>query len=164
MTGAIDIAISDRRWIKAVPKIEHWCRMFVKATLATTPIGTTTSVSIALSDDATARDLNSRFRGIDKPTNVLSFPAHADTEAIGENGTLGDILVAYQTTAAEAKGAGISVADHLAHLIVHGVLHLCGYDHLLPRDAEAMETLEADILTRFGIADPYRGTVLEAAE
>jgi probable rRNA maturation factor len=104
--------------------------------------------SILLADDRTLRGLNRDFRGLDKPTNVLSFPAEAAAYR-------GDIAIAYGVTRREAKAAGKNFADHAAHLVVHGVLHLAGHDHIRPKDAKAMEALEVKILARFGIADPY---------
>jgi probable rRNA maturation factor len=95
------------------------------------------------------RELNGRWRGRPEPTNVLSFPATGRTE------TLGDIAIAYQTTAREAEAEGKPFADHLAHLAVHGFLHLLGYDHQSDAEAAAMERLEAAILARLGIGDPY---------
>jgi probable rRNA maturation factor len=104
--------------------------------------------SILLANDKKLRALNHDFRGLDKPTNVLSFP--------GGNDYAGDIAIAYGVTAAEAKAAAKSFADHATHLVVHGVLHLAGYDHERPKDAKVMEPLEVKILKRLGIADPYR--------
>jgi probable rRNA maturation factor len=109
--------------------------------------------TILLADDARLRDLNNNFRGKDRPTNVLSFPAAAN-----DDGHVGDIAMAYGVTRAEAKAAGKSIADHASHLVVHGVLHLAGFDHEKPRDAEKMESLEVKILSRLGIADPYAVT------
>jgi probable rRNA maturation factor len=103
--------------------------------------------SILLAGDRRLAALNLDFRGKGKPTNVLSFPA---------GGTYaGDIAIAYGVTKKEAKAAGKSLADHASHLVVHGVLHLAGYDHERPRDAKLMEPLEVKILKRLGIADPY---------
>ena len=103
--------------------------------------------TILLAGDRKLRALNGDFRGKDKPTNVLSFPA-ADAYA-------GDIAIAYGVTRREAKDAGKDFADHASHLVVHGVLHLAGYDHERPKDAKLMEPLEVKILKRLGIADPY---------
>ena len=96
------------------------------------------------------RDLNHVFRGKDKPTNVLSFPAAANDEDHA-----GDIALAYGVTRAEAKAAGKSIAAHASHLVVHGVLHLAGFDHEKNHDAKKMEKLEVKILAQLGIADPY---------
>jgi probable rRNA maturation factor len=111
--------------------------------------------TILLANDKRLRALNRDFRGKDKPTNVLSFPA--------EGAYRGDIAIAYGVTAAEAKAAGKSFADHAVHLAVHGVLHLAGYDHKVPKDAKLMEPLEVKILARLGIADPYAPTSLKDA-
>ncbi|HSZ74317.1 MAG TPA: rRNA maturation RNase YbeY [Rhizomicrobium sp.] len=107
-------------------------------------------VTILLADDARLRDLNAQFRRLDKPTNVLSFPALENDE-----NHLGDVAIAYGVTAREAKDAGKSLSHHATHLAVHGVLHLLGYDHETSRDARKMERLEIEILTALKIPDPY---------
>src|SRR6478752_9563473 len=107
--------------------------------------------TILLANDKKLRALNRDFRGFDKPTNVLSFP--------GADGYAGDIAIAYGVTGKEAKAAAKNFADHAAHLVVHGVLHLAGYDHERPKDAKVMEPLEVKILKRLGIADPYAAAV-----
>lgn len=111
------------------------------------------SVSVLLGDDASIAALNKQFRGKDGATNVLSFPAAPDTP--GAEGFLGDIALAAETIAAEAEFQGKSFDNHAAHLIVHGFLHLLGYDHLTEAEAEAMETRERAILKSLGIDDPY---------
>jgi probable rRNA maturation factor len=103
--------------------------------------------TILLSGDSKLAVLNHDFRGKDKATNVLSFPAGGDYA--------GDIAIAYGVTAREAKEMGRKFIDHATHLVVHGVLHLAGYDHVRPKDAKVMEPLEVKILARLGIADPY---------
>ena len=103
---------------------------------------------ILLADDKTLRRLNRDFRGKNKATNVLSFPGAGDYA--------GDIAIAHGVTRGEAKASGKKFADHAAHLVVHGVLHLAGYDHERPKDAKLMEPLEVKILKRLGIADPYK--------
>lgn len=107
-------------------------------------------VAILLTDDTAIRTLNRQWRGMDKPTNVLSFPA---AEGAGDH--LGDIAIALETLIREAEQEGKLPAHHLAHLAVHGYLHLVGYDHENEEDAQAMERLEAAILARLGISDPY---------
>ena len=107
-------------------------------------------LTVLLTDDARLRALNAAFRGKDKATNVLSFPA-PPSEAL----YLGDVALAYGVTEREARAQSKSFAAHAAHLVVHGILHLTGYDHEKARDARAMETLETAILARLGIADPY---------
>ena len=104
-------------------------------------------VTILLADDSRLAALNRDFRGKNKPTNVLSFP--------GCGGYAGDIAIAYGVAAAEAEEAGKTLIDHATHLVVHGMLHLAGYDHERPKDAKVMEPLEVKILKRLGVADPY---------
>jgi probable rRNA maturation factor len=109
-------------------------------------------VCVRVVDREESRALNSRYRGMDKPTNVLSFPAQVDVP--GEH-ILGDVVVCAAVVCAEAADQGKAVRDHYAHMIVHGVLHLTGYDHVKARDAQLMESLEKKILERVGVADPY---------
>ena len=104
--------------------------------------------TILLANDKRLRTLNHDFRGKNKPTNVLSFPGNNDGHA-------GDIAIAYGVTSREAKAAAKSFGDHATHLVVHGVLHLAGFDHERPKDALVMEPLEVKVLKRLGIADPY---------
>ena len=106
-------------------------------------------LAVMLCDDAAMRELNGRWRGRPEPTNVLSFPAARGSD------TLGDIAIAYETTAREAETEGMPFAAHLAHLAVHGFLHLLGYDHQSDAEAAAMERLEAAILARLSVPDPY---------
>lgn len=110
-------------------------------------------ISIVLADDAFVRELNRNWRKIDKPTNVLSFPSD-DTECQGPR-LLGDVVLAYETVAREALASGTPILDHAAHLIIHGTLHLLGFDHENEQEAGEMEALETRLLARLGIADPY---------
>jgi probable rRNA maturation factor len=115
-------------------------------------------LAVMLTDDSGIRTLNNNWRGIDKPTNVLSFPALPPTGGGGPDDAprmLGDIAIAYQTTRAEADDEQKPFDHHLSHLAVHGFLHLIGYDHEKDDDAEAMEALETEILAQLGIPDPY---------
>ena len=115
------------------------------------------SLSILMTDDAAVRTLNRDWRGKDSPTNVLSFPS--DMPAIpGEPDFLGDIALARETLEREAALDGKPLDDHLRHLVVHGVLHLLGYDHIEKAEAEEMEETETRILAGLGVADPYAGT------
>jgi len=119
-------------------------------------------VSVRLTENAEVQQLNAQYRHKDKPTNVLSFPmVQADLlETVGQNSDdgevlLGDIVLAYGVCAAEAEERGIALAGHVTHLIVHGTLHLLGYDHIVEDEAEAMEAIETDALKSLGLADPY---------
>jgi probable rRNA maturation factor len=116
-------------------------------------------VSLCLADDEALQALNRRWRGLDKPTNVLSFPAPSFGHD-GEPTALGDIALAYETLAREAEELGIPLADHYRHLLAHGFLHLIGYDHETDAEAERMEALETRILTRLGVGDPYAREVV----
>ncbi|MDQ0472364.1 rRNA maturation RNase YbeY [Labrys wisconsinensis] len=111
-------------------------------------------LSLVLTDDAAIAGINAAWRGKDKPTNVLSFPA-APASAIARSPLLGDIVLAYETLDREAAEAGLALADHFTHLVVHGFLHLFGYDHESDAEAEVMEALETRVLAGLGIADPY---------
>jgi probable rRNA maturation factor len=117
-------------------------------------------ISVLLTDDASMQAINRDHRGQDKPTNVLSFPGLEAADIQKTDGTvpflLGDLVFAQETVEREALAADLSVHHHMVHLIVHGFLHLLGYDHELDSEAEAMEALETRILAKLDIADPYR--------
>ena len=152
-----DIAITRAApgW-RAIPRIEALIRRAADAALsgAGLTLRADAEISILMTDDAAMRDLNARWRGKDKATNVLSFPAVAPDQ-LRDARALGDIVIACETVFAEARRDGKSAADHVAHLVVHGVLHLLGFDHETDAEAEAMEALESAILAGIGIADPY---------
>ncbi len=118
------------------------------------------ALTLLLSDDDEVRVLNRRFRGADKPTNVLSFPAEATMPEPDEPLYLGDVILARETLAREADAQGKSFLDHATHLAIHGVLHLLGYTHEAEEDAARMETLEIAALARLGLPDPYVETTL----
>lgn len=148
MAVRIGIRIDHRPWREAVPDARGLVRRAVRAALALAPPPADTELAVALADDALLQQLNRTYRGLDKPTNVLSFAA-------GEPALLGDIAIAFETTAREAAAAGKRLDDHLSHLVVHGTLHLLGYDHETAEDAAEMEPLEVRALAALGIADPY---------
>lgn len=114
-------------------------------------------LSLVFTDDAAIRTINAEWRGIDKPTNVLSFPAYPVEPGDEPGPMLGDIVIARETVLREAADLGKSMDDHLTHLLVHGFLHLFGYDHLDEDEAEEMESLETRILATLGLSDPYAG-------
>lgn len=163
----LDIAVqAEAPWPE-----EAWERIAedaVRAALATTPHAgladgaACVEVSVRLADDGEVRELNRRYRGKDQPTNVLSFPMiQADLlQTVTENSDdgevlLGDIVLAHGVCAAEAAEKGVPLADHATHLIVHGLLHLLGYDHQGTAEAEAMESLETEAMAALGLHAPY---------
>jgi len=157
-TPGLRVIIEQREdaWRKAVPQADEICRRAADAAVrAVNAAMRDAEVSIVLADDTLLRSLNRDWRAIDAPTNVLAFPC--DKPDAGEPGPvlLGDVVLSYQTAAAEARRDGKSVADHLAHLVTHGVLHLLGHDHQTDTEADRMEALETRILGTLGIADPY---------
>ncbi len=162
----IDIAIDDAGWLDAVPGVEDLARRTAQQALAVAGDRHRFAVSIVLADDTTVRRLNRSWRGIDKATNVLSFPTLEVAPGKGpepeaghpkdEPVALGDVIVARQTVLDEAAAQSKKAGDHLAHLIIHGVLHLLGYDHMDDDEADRMEALEAELLGHLDIADPYR--------
>lgn len=112
-------------------------------------------LSLVFTNDHDIRKLNAQWRNIDKPTNVLSFPAFDIAPGNRPGPLLGDIVLAHETVTREADNENKSINDHLTHLLVHGLLHLVGYDHQTDDEAEQMEQLEREILRNLGIADPY---------
>ncbi len=183
MTGVASISVSVpcRRWLTRLPGARALCR---KAAAAAVEIGADSAltgaltgrgafeVSLVLGDDDFVRALNRTYRGRDAATNVLAFGNFTAGEAVnpassrrrsaamtrdGEKPVLlGDVVIAYETAVAEASAENKSIEDHLCHLVVHGVLHLLGYDHKDETDALRMERIEASVLGRIGLADPYR--------
>lgn len=151
MTLAIDI--EDEAW-DTLPGLSRLAEEAASAALAGR--GVNGAVTLLFTSDAEIQALNKQWRGKDKPTNVLSFPAAGGMPVpAGEDPPLGDIALAFQTVAREAAEQGKSLAHHTSHLIVHGMLHLLGYDHEEDGEAEDMENEERTILARLGIADPY---------
>ena len=139
----IEVEIEEPAWVSALPDIEA---LALSAAAAAGVDG----VTILLTDDETVRDLNARFRGQDAPTNVLSFPAPANPES-----HLGDLALAFGVCAREAAEQGKPLANHVRHLVIHGALHLIGYDHDTDADAERMEAEERELLAGLGVPDPY---------
>jgi len=159
MKVSLDISAPSPLW-RGLPRARAIARETIAAAIAESGAASSegAEVSLCLADDAALRALNSRWRGIDKPTNVLSFPALQPTGPRGDDDAprmLGDIAIAYETLRREARDEQKPLGHHLSHLAVHGFLHLLGYDHEKEDDAEAMEALEQEILAQLGIPDPY---------
>jgi probable rRNA maturation factor len=153
---AIDILVESARW-SGRRGVQPLLRRAIAGASTALPAKAARSTSgaelaIVLTNDSAIRRLNRTWRGKNEPTNVLSFPA--DPQA-GPHRLLGDIVIAYETLAREARAERKPFDHHLAHLAVHGFLHLCGYDHESDRQAATMERLETAILARLGIPAPY---------
>jgi probable rRNA maturation factor len=145
----IDIEVEDPAWPQALAEAVAVVLATAEATLASEgAVGE--GVSFLLTNDKAVRDLNRRFRGQDKPTNVLSFPAPQNPERF-----LGDVALAYGVCAREAAEQGKPLKNHLQHLVAHGVFHLLGYDHETDAQADEMEGLERAVLAELGVPDPY---------
>ena len=148
---AVEIDVQSALW-EAQPEAEQTVRAAVAAAAAHSTSGG--EVSILLTDDSAVRVLNKQWRGIDKATNVLSFPA-PETMSKGDAGILGDIVIAYETLVRECADENREFLHHLTHLTVHGYLHLVGYDHQTDAQANDMEALESKIMTRMQLPDPW---------
>ncbi len=146
----ITVQLHDAQWKKLLRPYCKTVRNACETTLTfrgVKKIRGASEITVVLADDAFVRGLNRDYRGKDKPTNVLSFP--------GDIPHLGDIVLARETIEREAKEQGKTFRDHAAHLLVHGTLHLLGYDHMKAKEAEIMEALEIKILNKLAISNPY---------
>jgi probable rRNA maturation factor len=157
---AIALTVSCPDWSRAIPDVESVVRGAAALALARADLPGAVELSLVLTDDAEVQTLNRDWRGQDKPTNVLSFPQSSlgeqEPAAPGAPVLLGDVIVAYETARGEVDaGLAATLSDHLAHLIVHGVLHLLGHDHEDESEAEEMERLETSLLAELGVPDPY---------
>jgi probable rRNA maturation factor len=158
MKVSLDISVPSPLW-RRLPRARAIARETIAAAAESEGPSEGGDVSLCLADDAALRALNLRWRGLDKPTNVLSFPS-ALPGRLGDATALGDIALAYETLAREAEDLGVPLADRYRHLLAHGFLHLIGYDHETDAEAERMEALETKILTRLGAGDPYAREVV----
>jgi len=156
----VEVIVASPQWRKW-PRAAALVRKAIRAAASTKSVSSKSAstsrveLAIVLTNDSTIRALNRKWRKIDAPTNVLSFPAKAARSPGVKN--VGDIVIAFETTAREATAEGKKFEHHLVHLAVHGFLHLLGYDHATDRDAKKMERLEVDILARLHMPDPYVG-------
>jgi probable rRNA maturation factor len=157
MSLMCDVLLDDSRWSERL-NLETLVNQAVqKAVEVTTPkLHPAAEVSFTFADDARIRELNLEWRDKDAPTNVLSFPASQAAD-LTKAPLLGDIILAYETIEREAAEEGKPFAHHATHMIVHGFLHLIGYDHMNDAEAAEMENFESEILGRLGIPDPWAG-------
>lgn len=160
----VDVTVRCPLWTDNLKAAGALCQTAARASY---PTSDPAEVSIVLADDVFVRDLNREYRGQDKATNVLSFAADSANESPVSSGAprvpgaprlLGDVIVAFETVSLEASAQGKTLANHLCHLVVHGMLHLSGYDHEQDPAAEKMEALEVKILATLEIANPYEGS------
>lgn len=163
----IDVSILCPAWEEALPAVEGLCRQAAFAAFyecARDNGKVPAEASLVLADDDFIRPLNKKYRDRDKPTNVLSFAFRDNKDAgpglpEGAPEMLGDVVLAFETARSEAAAEDKSLADHLSRLVIHGMLHLFGYDHRTASQARGMEQLETQALARLGIADPYQDIV-----
>ena len=155
MSPVVDVVAESPLW-SSQPAVQDIARRAVDAALAEIKRSYRKDAELAviLADDKRLQELNEIWRGKNQPTNVLSFPA-AEGAEIATSELLGDVVIAYETVATEAKTEGKSFDDHFAHLVVHGTLHLFGLDHIEDGEADMMENAERAALKRLGISDPY---------
>ena len=150
----IDIFVEAGDWLPEA-ELARLVDQAVSAAFAETDANGASELSVVFSDDASIRTLNAQWRGKDKPTNVLSFPAFSVPKGGPLPPMLGDIVLASETVAREAALEGKPVANHITHLVIHGLLHLLGHDHETDAEAEEMEAIERAALARLAIPDPY---------
>ena len=158
---AVEVTIPCPLWESAFTGAANLAATAARLALLRSEAPPASVVDVTLADDAAQRTLNRTWRGKDAPTNVLAFPA-ADLAVPPPDGApllLGDVVLAYETVAREALEQHKPLADHLRHLVVHGVLHLLGSDHAEPVEAAAMEAREIAILAELGVPNPYRDTM-----
>lgn len=150
MKADIDILMNEPGWESALPEVEELLTRAVNTALEHLGASKVYEISLVLTNDTEIQELNRAWRGKDKPTNVLSFPQDEDA-------LLGDIILALGVVEREAAEQSKTLTDHTAHLTVHGLLHLLGYDHEEDNEAEEMEALEIAICQKLGIKNPYVG-------
>lgn len=153
-SASVAVVVAAPEWQRRLRGAPRIARRAAHAALGASRRRQPTELAVILADNRLSRRLNRTWRGKDKPTNVLSFPA-SDGGPQGVPCLLGDVVLAGGVVAAEAEAQGKRLSAHLTHLVVHGVLHLLGHDHERDRDAERMEALEIRILRRLGVANPY---------
>ena len=161
----INLIIKDQQWLQNIPDIVLWSENVFNVALSTLrnmeiEFDKPVIINLALSNNSEVQALNAEFRGMNKPTNVLSFANIDDLDfdkmvEESDNIELGDIIVALETLQSEAEHLEISLKNHFTHLLIHGILHLYGFDHQTDTEAEEMEDIEVDILRALNITNPY---------
>lgn len=157
MTARLQIEARENSdlWKRFTDDLADFCEVTLCPSAAR--LGVSGEVSVLFTDDAAMKELNSTYRGIEKPTDVLSFPSGDRGRFLsgGPPPHLGDIAIGFETSAGDAEKLSRPLRFHIAHLLVHGFLHLLDYDHINPDDARRMEALEAELLADLGWPDPY---------
>ena len=154
---ALELDVRDSRWADVIPDVYVFIKRAVETTYQAVGEAGPFELSVVLTDDPTIQCLNKEFRKKDQPTNVLSF-AVRDTGQVHSPGlseVLGDVVISFDTMAREAGEIRKEIPDHFCHLLVHGVLHVLGYDHVHDKDAVEMEALETYVLKTLGLSDPW---------
>ena len=158
--------LSESRWAEFLLSSELKCVSLVDCAVRHLPtkFPGRIEVSVLWTDDLTIAALNQKFRGKPASTNILSFPSGGRSILTEDRLFMGDLVFGFETVMSEAKAAGIAEQDHIAHLVLHGLLHLAGFDHIHDDEAAEMEKLETYLLSKIGIADPYHGVIYKSAE
>lgn len=150
MPDGLEITVKEARWKKVLPNYRSFCRKAISAVIDLTD----NTVSVVLANDLFVHQLNLEYRHIDKPTNVLSFPMpYVDIPMR----PMGDIVLSLETLEKESSEQDKTLPEHLAHLLIHGALHLSGYDHITDEQAHEMEGLEIEKMETLGFENPYKG-------
>ncbi len=172
----VHVVCAAAPWKKNITSIERKTRLWARSALVSAGFGHANfELAVLLSSDADLQSMNGKYRGKNKPTNVLSFPAitpaqlkkHKSVRALANRGKsmnkiwLGDVAIAWKTVSKEARTQHKTLSAHTAHLVIHGVLHLLGYDHMRGKDANAMERIEKKIMRDLGFSDPYAQTAFK---
>ncbi|UQD54328.1 rRNA maturation RNase YbeY [Anaplasma phagocytophilum] len=148
----VEVSTIDRKWYRTIRKPKATSREIVSFTLRELKVDEYNPiVSVVLAHDALLLELNHKYRNINKPTNVLSF----NYEALSRNCCLGEIFLSIDRLTYESKTLGVEIHAHFTHMLIHGVLHILGYDHEVPEDAQEMQALEIDLLSKRSIENPY---------
>ena len=150
MSDGLEITVKDSRWKKNLPHYRAFCRKAINSVIDLK----NNTVSVVLADDTFVHALNLEYRHIDRPTNVLSFPMPFVDIPMRP---MGDIVLSLDTLEKECMEQHKTLQEHLAHLLIHGALHLSGYDHITDEQAHEMESLEIETMEKLGFENPYKG-------